>query len=382
MAALHDSIATYCGDIILSRIRSSDSDFKQVFSPSIIRTGDWDWPRPDYVCFDEGLKATYALEFKPPFQTKREYLTGLGQSLAYLQKHTYSGLIVPEYADDNFRIAEFIKDTLTAPEFANVAVSLFSYCQNSFDVNIIRPIAQPRLAGVSVSKYEETKTFWAWWRDASQYEVFDLLNLSFLYNEHEGDIYTDKIYPNFWDLIINKKTKQWNGKPRNKVDSAAAKLSEKQNYKIPLVQLDLWTRDECRLTASGHELLQIGKLYGAGSSRFLDRLAYLILVNGRHLDLINMTDKFQKQEKGRISQQSAEHTMLLEDYLSRSGCIGKRKPSAKTTDAKGSYIRDEPKLWNKLGLVENNGNRLFFPSEGYRFNWERISRLLLTETAL
>jgi hypothetical protein len=378
MAAFHDSIATYCGDSILTKIRSSDADFKQVFSPSIIRTGDWDWPRPDYVCFDEQLKATYALEFKPPFQSKREYLTGLGQSFAYLQKHTYSGLIVPTLADDNFRIADFIKETLTAPEFASVTVSLFAYDQNTFDIDILRPITQSRLTSVSVSKYEDTKTFWSWWRDMSQYELYDLLNLSFLFGDFDGDIYSDKIYPAFYARMSSKRTRQWDGKPRNKSSSAASMKSEKQNYKIPLVQLDLWSRNECRLTTLGFELLQTGKLYGAGSTRFLDKLAYLILVNGRHLDLINMIDKFQKQ--GGIPQTSKDFILLLENFLTERGCIGKRKPSAITTGAKISYLRDEPKLWNKLDLLEmKNGSSYFYPGEGFRFNWERISGLLLSE---
>jgi hypothetical protein len=226
-----------------------------------------------------------------------------------------------------------------------------------------------------VNKYEDIKTFWSWWRDISQYEVYDLLNLSFKYGDLDGDIYSDKIFPEFYSSLINRGTRQWNGIPRNKADTS--KTSEKQNYKIPLVQLDLWTRSECRLTALGFELLQIGKLYGPGSSRFLDRLAYLVLVNGRHLDLINTVEKFQK--KGPVPQTSKEYSIVLEDYLTKQGAIGKRKPSAKKTGAKISYLRDEPKLWNKLGLLAmKNGMSYFYPGEGFRFNWERISGLLLS----
>jgi hypothetical protein len=175
--------------------------------------------------------------------------------------------------------------------------------------------------------------------------------------------------------MTNKKTKQWDGTPRNKSRSTSSTSSEKQNYKIPLVQLDLWTRSECRLTPSGFELLQIGKLYGANSSRFLDKLAYLVLVNGRHLDLINMIDKFQKQ--GGIPRKSSEHILNIEKHLTLQGSIGKRKPAAVTTGAKSSYLRDEPKLWNKLGLLEMKRKSIyFFPEEGFRFNWERISKIL------
>lgn len=376
MGELHDASATMYGDTILYKIRNADSNFKQIFSTSLVRTGDWDWPRPDYVCFDEELKASYALEFKPPFQTKREYLTGLGQSLAYLQKHTYSGLIVPYWADDGFCIAEFIADTLRSPEFSNITTSLFAYDYSKCSIDILKPIVTTRAEVASMSK-EEVKTFWCWWRDLSHYELYDLLNLSFIFSDEEGDIYTNHIYPTFYKMMVDKKTRQWDGTPRSKSGSVASMKSEKQNYKIPLVQLELWSRSEGRLTDFGFKLLEIGKKYGPDSKKFFDSLAYLILFYGRHLDLINLVDKFQKTSKS--ANASKDHAVSLENFLSDNGCIGKRKPTAITTDAKGSYMRDEMKLWNKLGLLEAYNNRsYFFPGEGYKFNWERITEVLIS----
>ena len=152
--------------------------------------------------------------------------------------------------------------------------------------------------------------------------------------------------------------------------------AEKQNYKIPLVQLELWSRSEGRLTNLGFTLLEVGKKYGANSKKFFDFLTYLILVNGKHLDLINIVDKFQKMTD--ISQSSKDHTIALELFLTDNGCIGKRKPSAIKTGAKNSYMRDEMKLWNKLGLLYSyNRTSYFFPNEGYKFNWERITDVLI-----
>jgi len=381
MGELHDASATMYGDTILSRIRCADDDFKQIFSTSLIRTGDWDWPRPDYVCYDEELNASYALEFKPPFQSKREYLTGLGQSLSYLQKHTYSGLIVPYWADDGFRIAEFIADTLRAPEFSNVATSLYAYNYNDYSIDILRPITATRESLATASKGEDIKTFWCWWRDISHFELYDLLNLSFIFSDEAGDIYTSHIYPTFYKMMVDKKTRQWDGKPRSKTGSVASMKSEKQNYKIPLVQLELWSRSECRLTDLGFKLLEIGKKYGPDSKRFFDCLAYLVLVNGKHLDLINLVEKFQKVSA--IASSSKDHAVALETFLSDNGCIGKRKPTAVTTGAKNSYMRDEMKLWNKLGLLyAYNKTSYFFPGEGYKFNWERISEILINGNPL
>ena len=376
MGELHDSSATLYGDIILSKIRSADPDFKQIFSTSLVRTGDWDWPRPEYVCFDEELNASYALEFKPPFQSKREYLTGLGQSLSYLQKHTYSGLIVPFIADDGFRIAEFISNTMKAPEFSSVATSLFAYDDKNGSVKILRPITSRRNIMSVHPKTEEVKTFWCWWRDLSHFELYDLLNLSFIYSDAPGDIYSKYIYPTFYKAMVDKKTKQWDGTPRKKQGSIASEKSEKQNYKIPLVQLELWSRSEGRLTERGFKLLEIGKKYGPNSKKYFDYLSYLVLVDGRHLDLINLVEKFQKTSS--VATESKTYALSLEHFLSQNGCIGKRKPTAVTTGAKNSYMRDEMKLWNKLGfLTPYNGNSYFFPAKGYKFDWERITEVLI-----
>lgn len=375
MGELHDDLSTFYGDKILNNIRTKDNDFKQIFSPSIIRIGDWNWPRPDYVCFDEELKATYALEFKPPFQSKREYLTGLGQSLAYLQKHTYSGLIVPCIADDGFPIAKFITQTLNSPEFINVNTSVYEYNYNDKSLKILHPIVNQR-KNFNEIKHDKVETFWCWWRDMSHYELYDLLNLSFINSEEPGDIYTNKIYPKFYRMMISGHTKQWDGTPRNKTATEESYKAEKQNYKIPLVQLDLWGRDEGRLTNTGFKLLEIGKKYGPNSRIFKDSLIYLILVKGKHLDLIKLIDKFQELENIPLLQK--DYITLLDDFLTNNGCIGKRKPTARTTNAKNGYIRDEIKLWNKFDLLCPHNNRQWYhPSHGYKFNWDRITSVLI-----
>lgn len=383
MGTLHDNLACFCGDDILGRIRREDPTIKQIFSKQIVRSADWDWPRPDYVCIDEVLKCSYALEFKPPLQTKREYLTGLGQSMSYLQKHLYSGLIIPIVADDGFHIADFILDTLKAPEFNDVSLSLYSYDPSDIyaGVKLLRGIDHERDASkIKAIDLEKTETFWCWWRDCSQYELYDLLELAFIYNEQDGDIYTEKIYPEFYERMVTGKTNGWDGAARNKKKSKSSYTAEKQNYKIPLTQLELW--NEGHLTNLGFKMLEIGKKYGPNSEAFMNALGYLVLVNGKHLELIKAFERFQKQEKN-IPDNSKEFLLCVEDFLTAQGKIGRRKPTAITTDAKATYIRDEPKIWNKLGIMEMATKRnYFFQNEGYRFNWHKISDLLISGSQL
>ncbi|SFC67188.1 hypothetical protein [Ruminococcus albus] len=374
MGRVHDNLTTFYGDAILEKIRLGDKRFQQIFSSTITRCGGWDWPRPDYVCYDSTLNAKYALEFKPPFQTKREYLTGLGQSISYLQEYQYSGLILPYLADDGFKIANFVNDTLSSPEFKEVCTSLFAYDLSTKTIDILRPIDSQRKSAPKTTP-NEIKTFWCWWRDLSHFEVYDLLNLSFMYTDEVGDIYSDHIFPEFYKRMINKQTKQWDGTPRNKNFTSNSEAAEKQNSKIPLVQLDLWSSSEGRLTNKGFKLLEIGKKYGANSEAFKHSLAYLILTTGKHLDLINIIEKFQKVTT--VPQKSSDYAHDLEVFLDNNGFIGKRKPGGIKTGAKNSYLRDEMKLWNKFGLLlTKNTTQYFFPGIGYQFNWEQITNIL------
>ncbi|WP_312702450.1 hypothetical protein [Sedimentibacter sp.] len=381
MGEFHDSLASDISNHILGKIRKSDTEWKQIFSPSIHRVGSWDWPRPDIIFEDIGLDITYANEFKPPFQNKREYLTGLGQALSYLQNFNYAGLIVPKYSDDNFKIGSFINDTLSSEDFKNLPISLVEYDFNTLNegfeksVKILKPIDSARSTAPLI-KRTIPKTFWAFWRDASPFEIFDLLNLSDHYSKHTGDIYSDYVFPAFYEDMITGKTKQWNGTPRKKTASEESRKAEKQNYKIPLFQLGLIDQSEGRLTKLGYQLLFIGKLYGCESSEFYDYLTYILLTEGKHLELINEVYRFQLAYK--VAPNSDVFLNQLEGFLSDNGHIGPRKPTARTTSAKPSYIRDEPKLWNALNLlIRKNHSQYFFSSEGYKFNWSNISRILL-----
>ncbi len=377
MGALHDAMATKCGDQIINNIRNGNNQYQQVFSTSLSRVSDWTWPRPDYVCFDAANLCTYAIEFKPTNQTKREYLCGLGQSLSYLQKHMYAGLIVPTVADDGFAISAFINETLQSPEFNSIALSLFEYDPQTLAVKLLRPITQKRNATGLVVSSPTTNTFWCWWRDISQYELYELLELSFKYSDRSGDIYTNNVFPDFWNDLKNGNTLTWEGQKRKPaLTSNQAQL--KQNYKIPLNQLDLWNPSTGKLTELGLKLLKIGKLYGPDSKDFISALTYLVLIDGKHLELIKKVEDYQKSSV--IPNKSDTFLLKLENSLQNAGCIGPRKPAARRGNktAKPSYIRDEPKLWNKLGLMELKGKKqYFFPNEGYKFNWHIISDALV-----
>lgn len=260
---------------------------------------------------------------------------------------------------------------------SRLPIALVVY-DNDANINIQKQFVMP--GNIAKRRTEhEFKSYWCWWRDISQYEIVLLLKLSQKYDNYSGDIYGDKVYPEFFEMMINKETKQWNGKCRNKKYSEASYKSEKQNYKIPLCQLGLLTRDIGRITDKGKYFINIAEQYGDNSVTFLNLLSKTILLDGEHLNLIKDLDEFQTSYPELIPATSSEFFVLFDKFLIDKNSVGTRKPTAIKTGAKKSYVRDEPKLWNKLGLVLSSGKlRYYKPFKGVVINWQKINEILLS----
>jgi hypothetical protein len=178
MGANHDLLADKAGRAIISKIVNREDNWGQIFSDNINKAGDFGWPRPDYVCYDYDLDQSLAFEFKPPNHSKREYLTGLGQTLSYLQKHHYSGLILPNIVE-GFNIAEHISNTLSLDIFARNHISVIGYDERTLEsdplnsIQLIKSIEDERTGELITN--DLSQTYWCWWRDISHYEIFTLL---------------------------------------------------------------------------------------------------------------------------------------------------------------------------------------------------------------
>lgn len=379
MGANHDLLADKAGRAIVSKIVNRVDNWGQIFSDNINKAGDFGWPRPDYVCYDYDLNQSIAFEFKPPNHTKREYLTGLGQTLSYLEKHHYSGLILPAIVE-GFDIAQHISSILSLDVFAKHHIAVIGYNERTLESNPLNSIqlfksVEDERTGEIISN-DLSQTYWCWWRDISQYEIFTLLNILDKHSNKTGDIYSQYAWPEFWAMMITGKTRTWEGVGRVKTDNAKNRASEKQNYKIPLFQLGLIEPSEGRLTVEGYKLISVGKIYGLDSSLYLDYLTKLVLIEGKHLILIQDLEEFKNITPATSLASQDQFRFDFEQYLNDNNSIGRRKPGRTTTGNKKSYIRDEFKLWNKLGLLKKKGNRYFSNDRGIEFNWARITEIL------
>ena len=274
--------------------------------------------------------------------------------------------------------ADFFVQTLKKDRLLKLPIGVVIYDANGRTV-VLQQFEVPKNTSIQRT-VKEQKSYWCWWRDSSHYEVATLLELSYKYDDESGDIYSEKVYPEFFELMIEGKTRMWDGSPRKKIYSAASYKSEKQNYKIPMCQLGLWETETGHITDKGLTLLDVIRTYGSDSKEYFDCLAKLILIDGKHLDLVKDLDDFQKTSPELIPESSSEFFVLFDEYMMGKNSIGTRKPTAVKTGAKRSYVRDEPKLWNKLGIIKLQGSsRYYKPFIGIEFDWDRINEILLSD---
>jgi hypothetical protein len=333
----------------------------------ILWQGIADWPRPDIAFEDPQTGATLALEFKPPNQPKREYVTGVGQMLTYLRDFEFAGLVLPQKTTDGFRISDYVKDVIQN-DLNGLPLALFSYDKSVSNLLVERNLS-PRVGPPPVHPPRKGRgTFWAYWRDLSNYEVFALLRI--IDGRSKADFAA--AFRKFWKTdILGKKARTWEGVLRRK--TAQAQMNpERINAFLALRQSGL-INSQGEITLAGLELLHVGKIYGPDSVAFLTLLGRQILVDGQHLDLILWVER----ESSALGQQhkgtSKQYLAALDAKLVAEGVIPPRPKSA----PKAHFIRDEPKLWNKLGLLhKRTAKDYFFPGQGYRFDWRRIISII------
>jgi hypothetical protein len=128
-----------------------------------------------------------------------------------------------------------------------------------------------------------------------------------------------------------------------------------------------------RLPAAGHELLRVGKIYRPDSVAFLDLLANRVLTDGKHLDLMFWVDEQNRAIDASDKKTSDRYFAVLDKALVAAGVIVPRDKDP----AKAHFIRDEPKLWNKLRLLARySPTRYFHEGHGLAFDWRKIVAVL------
>ena len=341
---------------------------------------------PDFVLVDSANKLTVGAEFKPPLQSKREYLTGLGQALSYSRDFHYSALILPSIADDGYPIAAHLADVLGQAPMKGLPIALLSYDPallspanpGFMEVHFFgeRAIAPEKLAPLDQS-------FFAKWREISPQEMLRYLQL--LYDESRSTTTAatvrDRAFIRLWTEIQAGRLIHWGGGVRHYKDSATNRTAVLKNYRNFLFHVG-WVDNSGNLTKEGLEAMHVGILYGPGSRPFLDEVAKSILGPGKHLVLFNAINDYQDSLRQPFPDEG-KWLDGLERFLEAKGLL-KRNPERAGAAVKGSarqFLKAEKQLWKNLELiVPRSPQRVFHPGRGLIFNWARITDLVQSKT--
>lgn len=376
MSFEHNLLAHAAGKLILTQLQGGAAPWA---TPRLTQTcGYWhgiaDWPRPDIALHDATTGATLAVEFKPPGQPKREYVTGLGQALTYLRSFEYSAIVLPSKSADGFEIANYLHHNLQEPCAVGLPIALFVYERNPGDETDLRPLLALReRPGVPppTPRNVGRRVFWAYWRDLSQYDLFTLLQA--MDTSDSANPY-NSAYRRFWTKKMSRGLAQtWEGKcRRQKPRNSPSYQAEQLNAFLSMRHTGLVT-SEGRLTEDGITLLRQGKVYGPASISFMNTLGSLVLDKGRHLDLILWVEEQQRAISRRRKRSAADFYHGLDLRLQDAGII----PKAPIGRPKATFLRDEQKLWNKLGLLVPSRTRGYFHrGVGIIFNWRAIVSMM------
>ncbi len=367
MSAEHNLMALQAADVLLSQLRNGAATWHQPkLTTNVIRwPGRADWPRPDIAFEDRKTASSIAFEFKPPSQSKGEYVRGLGQTITYLEKFEFAGLVLPERADDGFLIAQYFKDLLTQVP-TSLSIALFSYKQTPSELTVLRNLTVREHSPPALPKGKGRGAFWAYWRDLSGQDLLTLLCLSY---RSEAKSFAP-IFKKFWSMYATKGMAQtWEGTKRKaKEKNAQGYNAEKANAWLALRHIG-FLDSAAQLTSFGYEAMRVGRVYGADSSAFLELLAHQVLTEGQHLELMFWIEQKQRGIPAVRKRSATIFYKALDAALVKDGII----PPRPRVSAKPTFLRDEPKLWNKLGLLVREGqNRYFHPGHGFAFDWRKI----------
>lgn len=381
----HDLLAFSVAREAVRLIRAGDPAWS-LFSASAYTTSSrTGWPVPDFVIADPTNGIFAAAEFKPPDQTKREYLTGLGQAVAYTRDFSNAMLVVPRLSNDGTPIAEHLRAVLAQSVAASLPIALVAYDENVTSATYAEfelLTAVSARSGALPPPPAVANSFWAKWRDASAQELG--LYLRHLYAEGlptPGGLGTvrDRAFDRLWDDIQAGRAQHWQQGTRTVGNTAANKIAWAKNYRNFVAHIG-WMLPDGKLTEAGLEALRTLHLYGPWSRVFIDLLAGAVLVAGQHLVLINAINEFQDKQTVPFGSEQA-WLDAVESELEASGMVERnpgRHLAAVRASARG-FLKAEKTLWRHLDFFVPygpQGGRAYHPGRGIVFNWRRITAVL------
>ena len=406
----HHILAKTTTDSVLRKFKSEEWTCYNGIGKNFFRvTTDASFPSPDAAFFDEENKFLVSFEFKPPTESKRGILTGVGQSIAYLQDSNISYLVAPLLLED-FRLGEFLTDLYSKQLFGKIPTGLILYENNNpeavslisnIDHNIdVSAISNSRSRSVTTSRY------WAKHQDLPL-QLFHLL-LHCYYLKKSNTISEDA-FKYCWNHYLISPTILTDFRPRivrdcnneiiktpagNKtlmfLEKILARTSQLPiDKRISLIKHEIDTEfpgdnkynaykknfvsflkhlkvidSTGEITDSGFKLYHLGLVNGANSKVFKDYFTKEVLTTGHHLDLLLDLDQILRYN----SKPLVDCLSIMEQEYESKGYI-KRNPNRRVTSRSSvGFLKYECILWRSLGLLAKEPHRV-------SVNWKYITSI-------
>lgn len=409
MSLNHHILAKTTTDSVLRKFKEAAWEYANGKGKDFYRVGtNASFPSPDAAFYDPTNNVIAAFEFKPPTETKRGILTGIGQSIAYLQSSNISFLVAPNRLGD-YDLGGYLRDLYSNHIEENLPTGLILYDNNSpADVTLAHGISS--ISGNANKKHvPESDRFWAKHQDLPV-PLFHLI-LHYYYSDRinrteEGDPFascfkkefiSETVLQDFQpkDCILdlsrmpiktvagsknivhlekklNKAREEAKCNPTAAIESVRKDIdteyvgdnyynSIKKNYLSFMKHIQV-IDSENKMTDSGFSLYHIGLVNGPTSRVFLDYFAREVLTTGHHLDLILDIDALKQKNSSWTIDQVLKQ--MESDYENK-GYIRRNPNRKQAAESKVNFLKYERILWNSLGLVDNNGT----------IQWKRITEI-------
>lgn len=378
------------------------------------------FPSPDADFFDKTLNTKISLEFKPETESKRGMMTGLGQSIAYLQKANASYLVSARLVS-RFDMGSYLTGVFNKFIYGKLPVGLILYDmkENSKDITNIKIVCDIDSALIKFKHNLDLKEapYWAFWRDwpGDGFYKFALSAKAVTQNTNRNMKVWEYFFDNYFSppstrsLTINggdvyewdMQTKMIPFEDHKKKLTAKVNSNEitmkvaldtldkkcwgknhtdncykdyKKNYVIFMTHLNMWD-ENFYLTPLGERFVSRFSINKNNPQQLKDEIAQLLLVEGKYdnliSDIVRVTNELRRKK---VITDRDSYLDQLYQYFETSGFIAKN-PN-RTSSGVREFFTAEKQLCGHLNLIQKNGGTYFFPNEGWKFNHERIEYLV------
>lgn len=406
----HHLLAKATTDSVLRKFKSEEWTCLNGVGKEFFRvTTDASFPSPDAAFFDETNKLLATFEFKPPTETKRGILTGVGQSIAYLQNANISFLVAPERIED-FDLSSYLSELFSKQIYGKLPIGLITYDnENPENVQLLSDIAidinvadQNSLNNRNIS----TSRYWAKHQDLPVSLFHLLLHCFFL---KKSNTINEDAFKYCWNnyLISESILRDFQPKPiydcNNEIiltpagtkplmilekilaRSSSMPLDRRRDYIAHQIDTDFSGDNKYQaykknfvtfmkhlrvidstgnITDRGFKLYHLGLMHGANSKIFKDYFTKEVLITGHHLDLLFDLDEIMRFRSGSFN----EILRMLEVDYENKGLIKRNPNRIANTSSSVGFLKYECILWRSLGLMFRQSHNTL-PS----INWKLIT---------